>query len=59
MAVGKKALLVVYWLHTRGFSFDRPLGLEKVAHTTSKPRATIIKHYAYKVFNLIYTSISA
>ena len=22
------ALLVVYWLHTRGFSFDRPLGLE-------------------------------
>ena len=44
MAVGKKALLVVYWLHTRGFSFDRPLGLPKVAHTTSKPRATIIKH---------------
>ena len=38
------ALLVVYWLYTRGFSFDRPLGLRPRALSKLATRVKPVNH---------------
>ena len=38
------ALLVVYWLYTRGFSFDRPLGLRPRALSKLPTRVKPVNH---------------
>ena len=61
-------LLVVYGLHTRGFSFDRPLGLSPHAlsklanrvYTTCRPSAAIVKHILiHPMYNYIICTRSS